>query len=170
MIHLTENHIIVPLPEVAHDKAIQIINGNYQLVCAMPNTLPASKSSGNVFGGFVNLPPGRWSIFCSIDEVTEEVAKKVVGIFYDNKKPMFPEAKGFINYKTTGSGYFTNALESFTSLIESKGWYLRNPYGESIDAMSDANGRPYTTASHDDWLRAEAKTIKFGVVLGKQKM
>ncbi len=72
MIHLTDTHILVPLPEGA--KHIQVyppdeIISNYFMTYY-------HNSKGEV----KELPPGQWSILCSIDEVTEEMAMKVLMI------------------------------------------------------------------------------------------
>jgi hypothetical protein len=99
-------YLIVPVPEGA--KNISVANGDDLFL------LVFSDKDGQ--GWNDKLPPGPWSIV----EIDERVAGEIVDVFeciVDGEL----EDRSFLDYAVTGS-FFPTALESYSSLLRSKGY------------------------------------------------
>lgn len=67
------------------------------------------------------LPPGNYELIGISDEITEEQAEKIaeVAVHMEDYEELVKD--GWWNYETGGLGAFSTALESFQSLLTSKG-------------------------------------------------
>jgi hypothetical protein len=124
-----------------------------------------SGSDGGPIFKTIVLPPGQWEILGSYGAVTEEMAKRIV------EKVPYAETKGISNWypdygtpkiEINGGFYWSvtigNALESLTTLMNSKKLYLVNPYGKPdrfiYNSIGDRDYPDYSRAM-DKWQEAE---------------
>jgi len=99
---------------------------------------------------------GNYHSICKSSELTEDVAKGLVGIgSYANT------FKNYITNDSHKSNQKQTSLESFISAIEAKGHYWgENPYGEEPQDISDLG--EFTVMmrkKHQAWQEAESRTF-----------
>lgn len=154
-IKLTENSGIVDLPEGATNPEVQYVGSGVFLWW----------EDGSEYGSFTRLP---WD--AEIHSLAEETAARMVD---DNINLLEIFVKGrticqFRDYSFSSKTFRTmTALESLTSLIESKGYFLKNPHGEKpemSDFDSDLLWHGIKPDEFDEklqkWQSAEEKTIQ----------
>ena len=95
---------------------------------------------------------------CKGSELTEEIASELVNSDNDYGVIMYQ------NYRTTSMCYFDeqiNALESFISAVESKGFYwLENPCGRNRPCFNDYSSLIQYNGDVKEWQEAEEKTFR----------
>ena len=117
--------------------------------------------------GIIN---GDYEFLCDGSELTEEIASGLVNSDDDYGVVMYQ------NYRTTSMCYFDEqitALESFISMIESKGFYwLENPYDKLINVNSDIPSsmvRMVNRINHkEQWKESEEKTFRDPLIFVKK--
>ena len=116
--------------------------------------------------GFIN---GDYEFLCDGSELTEEIASELVDetIMYEKHK-----VKCY-RYRSYREGFvaFDNALESFISAVESKGFYwLENPIEKPInrDEFYKSEKVDSFEILLKEWQEAEAKTFKNPLIFVKK--
>lgn len=94
---------------------------------------------------------GKFELICKGDELTEEIAKELVDLH--------SHGTAFKNYKGLWVDRCSNALESFISAIEAKGfWWKNNPIERDNIELDD--GRVLNVKYNSkEWQEAESKTF-----------
>lgn len=112
----------------------------------------------NDSAGFIN---GDYVFLCDGSELTEEIASELVNSNDDYGVVMYQ------NYRTTSMSYFDEqitALESFISVIESKGHYwLDNPNYKTY-----FNPEEYNESEFLEFKEAEEKTFRNPLIFVKK--
>lgn len=128
--------------------------------------LPKNSSNHQVIQGYlwfcksnisdtdeIKLPPGDWEIIGTADTVTEEVASSIVFQVVITDGPT-----RFMNYSKEYNEWadmFTSALESFRSLMQSKGLVYWNTVGERPEVVEHGMSFTHYNGDMDAWQAAE---------------
>ena len=112
----------------------------------------------------------KFEFLCKGSELTEEIASELVELtimhltYGDNKH----KYRSYVNYNLG----FDNALESFISAVESKGFYwLENPYDKLINVNPDISSSMVRMVNRinykEQWQEAEEKTFRNPLIFVK---
>lgn len=114
----------------------------------------------------------KFEFLCKGSELTEEIASELVEEHYMNGIRSYEIYK---DYRYNDSRWLDNALESFISAVESKGFYwLENPIEKPINYELWAKYGDYTqygivlTEKCLKWQEAEEKTFKNPLIFVKK--
>jgi len=130
---------------IPYSQMLQFINGNFR-------GLPNSET--------VDIPPNNYEIMYSglLDEVSEDVARKIVRLYLGKH---FRYYRNYLDPIHRVSSAACTPIESFLSLIRSKGWLTENPHGSE-----PFNNDMYYPASmkimqriKDDWQESQQKVV-----------
>ena len=117
-----------------------------------------------IFNKFGNYNLSYYDYICKGSELTEEIASELVDetIMYEKHKVKCYRYRSYIE----GFVGFDNALESFISAVESKGFYwLENPI-EIIERGEDTEHN--RVLNQNEWQEAEEKTFKNPLIFVKK--
>jgi hypothetical protein len=152
---LTDNAILVEIPESSY--GLRVFNDERPYVSFYEKQLWELKNPR------IYLPPGKWEPLGLSTDLTEESAQKVV----DNVESERGILYGDYVHSSGGLKWFDTALESFNSLLRSKGIVDRNLLdGESYRNMQTGE---METLSGKDWQQAQQQVKKY-LILIKQDL
>ena len=123
-----------------------------------------------IFNKFGNYNLSCYEFLCKGSELTEEMASELVELTimhltYGGNKHKY---RSYVNYNLG----FDNALESFISAVESKGFYwLENPIDKRLAFLGNVSEIDKQTALQKQkrrWQEAEEKTFKTPLIFVKK--
>lgn len=147
-------------------KKVLIIDGN--------NCAYISDTSLVILGGVIYNIPEDYEFLCKGSDLTEEIASELV-----NETLMYEKHKVKCSrYRSYREGFvaFDNAIESFISAVESKGFYwLENPIKKSYYNLHKGIYEYEPTMQNlqrvkdiEKWQEAEEKTFKNPLIFVKK--
>ena len=118
---------------------------------------------------FIDNELGIFYFLCKGSELTEEIASELVEEHYMNGIRSYEIYK---DYRYNDSRWLDNAIDSFISAIESKGFYwLENPIAEEPRSYSEVIDGILPDELMDDlkeWQEAEEKTFRNPLIFIKK--